>query len=500
MMTALYSVLHMLVDGVCALAMFGWFMEKEQGYLYILLYNFCAFALQMPLGAWLDLRLLRMQRKLYWKVQSTSEEGCLMSGKSCRMSEADCRMSGESCRMSGADCTMTEACRLVSGENREAYRFAVAGVVLTFLGAFTHPVILGMGNALFHVGGGVDVIRQDRAKGWKGKALGIFVAPGALGLFLGKLAADRVILWNITKEAAGLLFPGLLAIGLLVGLYMVIGRVEEKLYEKKLGIGSETGSAKSETGKSGLLKSETGKYETVKSETGRYKAAKSGLMLAGFRKRYMLHRRDFRIIFCCFLVVILRSYVGMAVTFPWKTALGWSFAGVLAVVFGKMAGGILAVWLGRKRVIYFSLGLGAVCYLFGNQPAAGIAAQFLFNMTMPLTLYLLVDTYPKMKGFFFGLLTFGLFLGFVPVYLGLTFPVSGTLTGAVGSLISLGLLYAADREADRENADAAKPVGEAEKKFFEAMEKRAVHDRGRGTVSSVSGRKEQKDRKGVEES
>ena len=50
-MTVLYSVLHMLIDGVCAIAMLGWFCLGEEGYLNILLYNFCAFALQMPLEA-----------------------------------------------------------------------------------------------------------------------------------------------------------------------------------------------------------------------------------------------------------------------------------------------------------------------------------------------------------------------------------------------------------------------------------------------------------------
>ena len=34
--------------------MFGRFITKDNGYLYILLYNFCAFALQMPMGVVLD--------------------------------------------------------------------------------------------------------------------------------------------------------------------------------------------------------------------------------------------------------------------------------------------------------------------------------------------------------------------------------------------------------------------------------------------------------------
>ena len=124
-MTMLYSLLHFLVDGICAWGMLGRF----RGFDAILLYNFCAFVLQLPLGAVLD-------------------------------------------RFGGRRTPMV---------------FAAAGCGLTLLGACTSPLLLGLGNALFHVGGGVDVIRD----GGKCEKLGIFVAPGAMGLFLGGLLAGR---------------------------------------------------------------------------------------------------------------------------------------------------------------------------------------------------------------------------------------------------------------------------------------------------------------------
>ena len=135
-----YSLLHFLVDGVCAWGMLGRF----RGFDNILIYNFCAFVLQLPLGAVLD--------------------------------------------------------RL--GRWRTPMLFAAVGCVLTLLGAFTSPVLLGIGNALFHVGGGVDVIRD----GGKCEKLGIFVAPGALGLYLGGLLAGR----NLP------LLPALILMGLLL--------------------------------------------------------------------------------------------------------------------------------------------------------------------------------------------------------------------------------------------------------------------------------------------
>lgn len=63
LMTAAYSILHLLVDGVCALAMFGSFLLEEEGYFLMLIYNFCAFALQMPLGILLDMLELRKGKR-----------------------------------------------------------------------------------------------------------------------------------------------------------------------------------------------------------------------------------------------------------------------------------------------------------------------------------------------------------------------------------------------------------------------------------------------------
>ena len=122
MITAIYSILHMFVDGICAFAMIGHF--ANDGYEYFLIYNFCAFALQMPFGAFLDSLELKGKRK----------------------APMPC---------------------------------AIFGIMLTILGAYIHPAILGVGNALFHVGAGVCIIREDDIK-----KLGVFVAPGAWGLFL----------------------------------------------------------------------------------------------------------------------------------------------------------------------------------------------------------------------------------------------------------------------------------------------------------------------------
>ena len=309
-MTALYSVLHFLVDGVCAWAMLGPLAGGPESYL---LYNFCAFVLQLPLGAVLD--------------------------------------------------------RL--GGRKTPLLFAGVGCALTLVGAFTGPVLLGLGNAAFHVGGGVDVIRD----GGRCERLGIFVAPGAMGLYLGGLIAGK---------SPWLLLPGAALMGLVLCLIRGPGEIS-----------------------------------TAPSQ-------KPPIFLA----------------VSCFAVVVLRSFVGFQVVFPWKTG-ALAFAAVGAVVLGKMAGGLLAARFGARRVTAASLLLAAAGFLLGDVPVFGLLALLCFNMTMPLTLYALWRRFPGYPGTVFGSLTVALFVGFLPAAFGVELPIGGVL----GSLLSLVLLWKAVEDA-----------------------------------------------------
>lgn len=338
-MTALYSILHFLVDGVCALAMFGYFATRENWYVNILLYNFCAFAMQMPLGVVLDgLCGKRSDRKAL-----------------------------------------------------PTYVYAVAGVVLTLVGAFIHPIVLGVGNALFHLGGGVATIQEDEAKGLNGRGLGVFVAPGALGLYIGTLlgkGSDLPIGSVIFSVGAVMLLCLLGAWKVLAAPLTPATREQEKRSSMQ-----------------------PDRITTLWLAVG------------------------------CLLVVILRSYIGMAVNFPWKSTVFAGTIAVLAVVLGKVSGGFAAAAFGIRRTIILSLGAAAVCYLLSGNIVAGVIALFLFNMTMPITLYLLIQRLKEMPGFAFGLLTFGLFLGWMPTYLELYLPMDGQTMGCLGSLISLVILW-----------------------------------------------------------
>jgi len=331
MIPLLYAVMHFFVDFICAWAMFSAFRLGSDAYFQLLVYNFCAFALQMPLGTCLDL--------------------------------VRCRIKGR---------IRAYASLIWTG----------MGVLLTVIGSFTSAWILGTGNALFHVGGGLDVIDEDFSGNRKGKDLGIFVAPGAIGLYLGTVLGTANISFDVVFWAAGILCI----------LFIL-------LFTKKWRADSISSPVAKQSGKHNYL-----------------------------------------LVMGCLIVVILRSLTGFQLNFTWKAAPILAWVSVFAVAGGKVAGGFLAASLGMKKAIVCSLLLSCGCFLLGEIPFFGIAGIFLFNMTMPVTLYLLAEHIQEAPGFAFGLLTFGLFLGFLPVYANLALPLSPGIVGILGSGVSLVLL------------------------------------------------------------
>ena len=116
------------------------------------------------------------------------------------------------------------------------------------------------------------------------------------------------------------------------------------------------------------------------------------------------------------------SYYGGLTNFPWKTGFTIGLVFTLCVAGGKFCGGILADKIGIRKAVILSLGAaGLTALLSFKNPVAGCISIFFFNMTMPLTLSLLVNLMPRFSGFAFGLLMLALFLGTLPgMLLGLT--------------------------------------------------------------------------------
>lgn len=306
-----YSVTHFLVDFACAFLMFRAVINSDSRYLCVLFYNFFAFAFQMPLGLIAD-------------------------------------------KCSRNHLFATAGCLLIAA----AYGLAAFPVMLA--------VTLGIGNALFHIGGGVDILNISISKK-KIAALGVFVSPGAFGVYFGTILGT--------------------------------GNVELSVYIIATLIIAATGIV-------ALRRLQGDKY------TGNATFSLNG---SGDIKVVIA-------IVCLFLVVAVRSFVGLSLNFSWKSIELWGLLLICAVVFGKTAGGFLTEKIGILATTCLSLGLATLLFMFSALPLPGIIAVFAFNMTMPITLWIMADLLKGAKGFSFGLLTFALFLGFLPVYLGVQVP------------------------------------------------------------------------------
>lgn len=329
-MLSIYSVAHAVVDFSCAFLVYRTMLDAPDLGMCLLLYNFCAFALQMPVGLLAD----------GWNRNGVvAAVGCVL----------------------------------------------VACAYLPVLPAAAAAVTAGVGNGLFHVGGGLDVLNDS---GERAAALGIFVSPGAFGLYLGGILGrdgDVHAVWPVA---------------LLLVMAALILTAARYTYD-------------------GL----TSRNAPAELTLTRPKTVSAALLTA---------------------VVVLRSYMGFNQTLPWKGERYWGLVVTLALVLGKAAGGFLCDWLGPRRAAAASLGLSAMLYLLSGNPVLGTVAVFLFNMTMPVTLWAAARLMPGGKGFAFGLLTFGLFLGFLPTWLGwpsvLTEPWAMALAAALSAvLLLLGL-------------------------------------------------------------
>lgn len=310
---AVYSLGHFLVDLISAFLMISLAVTTpEPGLSFLLIYNFCAFALQMPVG-------------------------------------------------------------LIADKLNRNGAVAASGLALALLAfAFWQiPLVcattVGLGNCLYHVGGGIDVLNFGSKKQWM---LGVYVSPGAVGLFIGTLLAQGSVLS--------------LPIGFIIMLVLSLVTVL-------------------------LLRAIHPFNLPSKNPTPSIDPSIRFPMLT---------------VILLMLVVVLRSYVGMTLSFEWKTGV-WAVLAVLGLALGKAAGGLAADKFGAIRTTVISLAVCAVLFIFSGNAICGLLAIFLFNMTMPITLYAMAEIFPGAKGFAFGALTFALFLGYVPSLLPIPVPFYG---------------------------------------------------------------------------
>lgn len=188
-------------------------------------------------------------------------------------------------------------------------------------------VIAGIGNAMFHVGAGLDTLNMSGTK--RADLSGVFVSTGQMGLFIGMNLADL----GLAVPKVALLVPvTLLALS---GFAIVMNR-------------------------QAVMQAGTGMHNVpLRPELiGMSRATK--LALGGM-----------------FAAIALRSLLGFSLVLPWKSGFGDGMMVAAAVVLGKMLGGVIGDRVGWKGMVMTTLPLSAFLFL-GAQESRLVALLALF--------------------------------------------------------------------------------------------------------------------------
>lgn len=318
-----YSVTHAIVDAACIMLILSGIAAKENLAFYIILYNILAFGLQAPFG-WLTDKIQ--------KPEFTTILGCGI---------------------------------LISG-------------LILYRDALLATILMGIGNALFHVGGGSIALNLNEKKA----ALpGVFVSTGGLGLFAGGLIAK---FYGFQAP----LFIALLAVSSVLMMF---------------------------------LKATSINYQKEK--------------LQNFNKILI-------IILLILISIGIRSVLGLSINYQWKSNIWLLLAFTIAIVLGKGLGGFLSDRFGWIKISVGGLFLSAFLLYFGyNYAVAGIIGVFIFNFTMPVTLVAVSNLLPGRPGFSFGLTTIALLAGALPTFANNNNLLSENYTVLWLTLLSTGILY-----------------------------------------------------------
>ena len=269
-----------------------------------------------------------------------------------------------------------------------SYASVGAGVVLSLvpIALLEWPAILllAIGNALFHSAGGLSVLNISQKHAGPS---GIFIATGAIGVFLGTQSAQMGRLQ--------------IAFSLLVLLFLcaLITLVVQKVNKK---------------------------YWNVHNVSFDIPRLSSNTLLA---------------IALLSLVVALRSYAGMVMAFPWKSEMLLLVLSILGVFAGKALGGVVADRIGFRTTAIFSLIVAATLFVPSWEiPVMGLLGVFFLNFTMSITLASLANILPNAKGTAFGLASFSLAVGALPALAGFRIEHPAMLSGiSLVSALALGV-------------------------------------------------------------
>lgn len=333
-----YTLTHFAVDLGCGWLMYALYntgvfgVDTAAGA--FLLYNFLAFGMQFIIGAAVD--ILRLH------------------GKLCH--------------------------------RETAYVGSVFVLIALILGVHTpwlSVTLVGLGNAAFHVGGGIDSLIYS---GGKMSRCGIFVSSGAVGVALGMLCGARFY---------DMLYIPAASVALCAFLVLFLGKCDD--------------SAVSPAVESG------------------FKAPLCGGTIG---------------LAMCLAAVLVRSYSGFLFSMPWKQGFVLVLVAAGAAMAGKAIGGILSDRLGAREVGAVSLALSVPLVIFGRESVIlSVTGIICFNIAMPITLHTAAARLRGYEGFAFGLTTLALLIGYLLFNFVSLSDTASFVVVAVTGILAAGAVY-----------------------------------------------------------
>ena len=248
------------------------------------------------------------------------------------------------------------------------------GGAIAPLPAIMKAVVIGLGNSLFHVSGGYMTLKGSRSMG----PLGVFVAPGALGLFIGTAFPE-------------LCMPMVLLLVILAAALLLLGRADPAVTpDSDITPGSAVTSDLSVTPAEEAQRSAVTPMEDAPLSGGE-RGLLTGLLL---------------------VAIAARAVGGSAVVFPWKTGLAAGAVTVFAVFLGKSMGGFIAERSGIRMAAVISVTVAALMIVLASGfMIPSLVGQFALNISMPITLFLIYRLFPDRPGLAFGLAASALWPG-----------------------------------------------------------------------------------------
>ncbi len=170
------------------------------------------------------------------------------------------------------------------------------------------------------------------------------------------------------------------------------------------------------------------------------------IMLFGLVKDYtkvetIIKKNFMKIVMFALIVVGVRGFVGSILLFPWKGELWLDLVLILGVFLGKALGGVLSDKFGFRKIGLISFISSLPLLILGfYYPALAVAGAILFNFTMGITLYIIMDSLGEYKGFAFGLTTLGLIIGMMPGLSGYKFDFGIYYISALTIAVIVGII------------------------------------------------------------